>query len=132
LSSFNLFKDCLITKPTLRKTFLKPLPIELYSRLESAQKTKMKYFALLAVLLALGFSAEAACPTDENGVVLESFSIDGCNTCSCNNGLPACTRMLCGPRCKMNYYPDICNTCVCNQRTGMAGCTYAFCPSWFE
>ncbi|XP_060554606.1 kielin/chordin-like protein isoform X3 [Ruditapes philippinarum] len=64
----------------------------------------------------------------------ETFK-DDCNTCRCNNGFAACTRMAC-PKKPCVYYgityrdgetfKDQCNDCVCND--GNAACTMKACP----
>merc|ERR1712142_919807 len=93
--------------------------------------SKMKAIAVAAILFTLGLAAEAACPTID-GAVPEVFSIDGCNTCTCQNGGPACTRMMCDPaRCEVDYWVDPCNHCVCNN--GQAACTMMFCfQGWYD
>merc|ERR1712212_994831 len=100
----------------------------------------MKSFVILAVFMATALVADGACPA-ENGVPLQSFSFDGCNSCRCLNNMAACTLMACGtqtdllgavhPYCNQDYWPDPCNFCKCND--GNAECTYASCPtSWYD
>jgi len=98
------------------------------------ETSKMPYLSTLAILIAVSLSAEAACPTDENGDVLKTFSIDGCNRCWCGDvvGSPMCTRMGCNGNCFMDYLPDTCNKCSCDRETGQAICTLAVCPSWYD
>jgi len=89
----------------------------------------MKAFVILAVFMAIALVADGACPS-ENGVPLQDFSLDGCNSCRCSDNKAVCTLMLClGGSCIQDYWPDPCNFCKCND--GNAECTYASCPtSW--
>merc|ERR1712121_541519 len=84
------------------------------SKFQDPKISKMKTFAIFAVFLALVLAAQAACPKDDNGNVLQEVSIDGCNSCHCSGNGPACTRMGCPPsRCYRNSRPDPCNFCNC-------------------
>merc|ERR1712168_501952 len=58
------------------------------------------------------------------------FSIDGCNTCSCENDKPrSCTEMHCPSGCQpgMVYWLDPCNSCVCPNV-----CTMMLCHDTWE
>merc|ERR1712142_1067529 len=91
---------------------------------------RMHFLATLAFLVAMTFTVEADCPRDENGELLEEFSIDGCNMCTCDNDRPSCTEMACPGECHMGYLPDTCNMCSCDAGTPI--CTLAACPSWYD
>merc|ERR1712142_125124 len=94
------------------------------------EDVRMHFLATLALLVAMTFTVEADCPRDENGELLEEFSIDGCNMCTCDNDRPSCTEMACPGGCHMSYLPDTCNMCSCDAGTPI--CTLAACPSWYD
>eukprot|EP00754_Rhynchopus_humris_P027612 Rhum_TRINITY_DN15098_c2_g1::Rhum_TRINITY_DN15098_c2_g1_i4::g.132905::m.132905 len=51
---------------------------------------------------------------------------EDCNTCSCRNGMAACTKMACPPKCKEgSTWKQGCNTCSCSN--GRELCTMMAC-----